>query len=548
MRFSFVSPLTLWRTLRHLRARQLKHQVLLRLLPQAGMRRRMKLRWRLSQPRVLREKNISRTFFDGRSGFSFNNEAREFSGWNDPGARKLWLYNLHYMTWLFDLPAGEREAWMLRWIRENSRGLRGNGWEPYPLSLRLFNWAKHYALTGGTPDGEVLASFEEQASWLLDHLEFHLDGNHLLENLFALALVGFFLDTADPGTLKARRKIQHLLEDALGEQFLPDGGHYELSPMYHAVLLERLLDLLNLWPASGDPYPGLQQKLRLIAHEALDWLDTMSVGGRFALFNDSAYDTAPEASLLLEYGTRLLDRAPASKTPLKALEASGYYRAEAGPWTLIFDAGRLGPDRQPGHAQGDMLSFCLWLRGFPLIVHPGNFEYVAGEMRDYCRSTASHNTLVIEGAEQAEWWGSHRIGWRGRPREASSDVDASANRVRLRGAHDAYTRLPGSPLHAREVEVSEDRIVVQDLLTADTGREARAYLHFHPECSLELQGEDRISVKTPAGIVRVESDQRLHIEDSWYSPEFGMKIRNKALYAKGMGRNFRVVLILESPV
>ena len=32
----------------------------------------------------------------------------------------------------------------------------------------------------------------------------------------------------------------------LPEQILADGGHFELSPMYHALVLEDLLDLVNI--------------------------------------------------------------------------------------------------------------------------------------------------------------------------------------------------------------------------------------------------------------------------------------------------------------
>jgi len=44
---------------------------------------------------------------------------------------------------------------------------------------------------------------------------------------------------------------QRLLARELREQILPDGGHFERSPMYHAILLKDVLDLLHL----ADVYP-----------------------------------------------------------------------------------------------------------------------------------------------------------------------------------------------------------------------------------------------------------------------------------------------------
>jgi uncharacterized heparinase superfamily protein len=470
-----------------------------------------------------------------------------FSGdWNPPDARKLWLYNLHYMAWIFDLEEhGDRESWIRRWIQDNPPGQGGNGWEPYPLSLRLFNWCKHYSLAGHEPDAQVMQSMGMQASRLLANLEFHLDGNHLLENLLALAFVGFFLDGRDPRAVRARQRIQGLLESALSDQFLADGGHYELSPMYHAILLERILDLLNHWPAPDDPFPGLEDRLRSLAWKGLDWLDTMTVGGRFALFNDSAYDTAPEAELLLEYGNLLLSRKADGRAPLRLLEASGYCRAEAGPATLLFDGGKLGPDHQMGHAQGDMLSFCLWLHDVPVLVHPGNFEYVAGPMRDYCRSTASHNTLVIEGCEQADWWASHRVGWRGRPLELTAEREPATGSIRIRGAHDGYSRLPGRPIHKRAMELAEASLVVRDSLTADPGRPMRLYFHFHPDCVLE-PGNGKIRIRCAGGSLEMESDHPMRLEDSWYCPEFGLKIENRAAVVEASGTKFRTAFTFTS--
>lgn len=486
---------------------------------------------------------MERAFFDGKDSFRFNSEARSFAGnWNDPAARKLWSYNLHYMAWIFDLEENaDRESWIKRWIRDNPIEAGGNGWEPYPLSLRLFAWCKHYSMSGSGPDAEVRASMGEQVARIYADLEFHLDGNHLLENLLALGFTGFFLDIRDPRALRARKRVQSLLEGALSDQFLEDGGHYELSPMYHAILLERILDLIAFWPVQEDPFPGLKDKLSVVALRGLDWLDAMSVGRRFALFNDSAYDTTPEASLLIEYGNRLLSRKPRAGGPLEILADSGYFRAEAGPATLIFDGGKLGPDHQMGHAQGDMLSFCLWLREVPVLVHPGNFEYLPGPMRDYCRSTASHNTLVIEGGEQAEWWASHRVGWRGRPRDVAAAVDSSSGAIRIQGAHDGFSRLPGRPIHKREIELTVDSLVIRDSLSAGEGRTSRIYFHFHPDCVLERQNGN-IRILTPGGNLVMGADHPMKIEEAWYCPEFGLKYRNKAVVVEGESREFRCEL------
>jgi uncharacterized heparinase superfamily protein len=156
--------------------------------------------------------------------------------WNNPSFEKLWLYNLHYFDDLNAQAAASRADWhnelIGRWIAENPPGT-GNGWEPYPVSLRIVNWVK-WALSGVTLDREWEHSLAVQTRWLAKRIEYHLLGNHLLANAKALVFAGLYFDGLEPRVwLEQGLRI---LEKELTEQILPDGGHFELSPMYHALV------------------------------------------------------------------------------------------------------------------------------------------------------------------------------------------------------------------------------------------------------------------------------------------------------------------------
>src|SRR5262249_43947013 len=96
--------------------------------------------------------------------------------WNDPAKPKRWLYNLHYFDDLAASPDAERcsrhRDLIARWIAEN-RPTTGNGWEPYPLSLRIVNWIK-WALAGNNLDPTGLDSLAAQVRWLARNIEWHL--------------------------------------------------------------------------------------------------------------------------------------------------------------------------------------------------------------------------------------------------------------------------------------------------------------------------------------------------------------------------------------
>ena len=59
-----------------------------------------------------------------------------------------------------------------------------------------------------------------------------------------LVFAGCFFD--GPEAKKWQQKGMKILALEVKEQILSDGGHFERSPMYHALVLEDMLDLENL--------------------------------------------------------------------------------------------------------------------------------------------------------------------------------------------------------------------------------------------------------------------------------------------------------------
>ena len=72
-------------------------------------------------------------------------------------------------------------------------------------------------------------------------MEYHILGNHLLENGYALLFGAYYF-----GDKKLYEKAYQIVSEELEEQILEDGAHFELSPMYHQILLNRLLDCIYL--------------------------------------------------------------------------------------------------------------------------------------------------------------------------------------------------------------------------------------------------------------------------------------------------------------
>jgi uncharacterized heparinase superfamily protein len=397
------------------------------------------------------------------------NQEREIKTWNDSEPEKLWLYHLHYL----EQPRPQTAAW---WMDENPPG-RGIGWEPYPLSRRISNWVAWLLDDSLEPEfrRRVETNLATQAEWLSQSLEWRLLGNHLLVNAKALVMAGVYFD--GPKANFWLRRGLFVLRRELAEQVLQDGGHFELSPMYHALVLEDVLDLVNLCQVYPRRLGAEEADWRQMAGKMLGWLEQLThPDGQIAYFNDSVQGLAAEPSALREYAVRLDVRE--FRIPLGA---SGYVRLQAGETIVLFDAGPVGPDYQPGHGHCDLLSLEISRRGNRVISNSGVSTYEPCPRRLAERGTAAHNTLRVDGAEQSEVWSSFRVARRARAMDRRTDGQHWAE-----AGHDGYRRLKGSVTHRRWVEVRDGHVTVNDRLEGTGFHRAEVFWHLSPGARAEI--------------------------------------------------------------
>lgn len=521
----FTKFCLLFHTLRYLRAQQVLARLWIRVprgIPEAANLplRESAMTWQRPAGRVRSMHSVEQ--------FTFLGETREVSGrhaWNDPVVAKLWLYNLHYFDDLNADGAEERvdmhRRLFDRWIAENPP-VAGNGWEPYPVSLRVVNWIK-WALRGNATDAAWQASLAQQVRWLRKRLEYHLLGNHLFANAKALVFAGLFFAGDEAGAWL--EKGLALLRAQLAEQFLADGGHFELSPMYHAILLEDVLDLLQL----ARLYPGVLDDrdlavLRAIAQHGMTWLETMThPDGQLALFNDSALNIALPGVSLRQYAQVLgLEWEPRQDS--QYLADSGYLRLANQDACLLLDVARVGPDYLPGHAHADTLSFELSLGGARLFVNTGTSLYGVGEKRLYQRSTAAHNTLVVDGQDSSEVWGGFRVARRAYPLELQFELGEGWASC----AHDGYRRLPGRVTHHRSWYLRERELEIVDVLTGSY-HSAVACFHLHPDVVVTSEGETLELTLAGVGVTFAVEGGILSVSEDTWCPGFGDELPSRQI-------------------
>jgi hypothetical protein len=198
---------------------------------------------------------------------------------------------------------------------------------------------------------------------------------------------------------------------------------------------------------------------------------------------------------------------------------------------IVADAGPLGYLAIAAHGHADALAFTLSVAGKPLLVDPGTFSYSVMPWRRYFRSTAAHNTVVVDGRNQSEFGGSFL--WLQHANAVVDSFYASGDDQTLVAHHDGYRRLPDPVSHRRTWRYAAGlaSLGITDELICSGTHSVGIHWHFAPECAVILdgkrvvarRGEVTVSLTCPAGLTPslVSGCERPPL--GWYSEGFDVK-------------------------
>ena len=390
-----------------------------------------------------------------------------------------------------------------------------DGLEPYPISLRGINWVK-YLSKENIQHYEINKSLYNQYLRLLDNLEYHILGNHLLENGLSL-LFGAYYFKNDIFYSNAKK----IIEEELEEQILLDGAHFELSPMYHQIILDRVLDCIfllknNVWKENFE----LLSLLKLKASEMTSWLSKVTFqNDTIPMVNDCAHGIAPNTSSLIKYASRLK-----ILYHNLGLSDSGYRKFSGDSYELFADVGEVGPSYQPGHAHADTFSFILHFNKKEIIVDPGISTYNVGARRDLERSTTFHNTVSIINLNSSNVWHGFRVANRAKVKI----LEDSLNEVVA--VHNGYKNI--NTIHKRRFSIKDFEIIIEDEI--NNNFQAQSYLHFHPNCKVEYNKITSQILINSSLTIKFTGSQKIKLADYEYSLGF-----NKLILAKKVIIDFK---------
>lgn len=442
--------------------------------------------------------NFSESYLPKTNTFTFLNISHDFFNqidWNYKGYGKLWTYNLNYFDFLNQKEISrEIGVCIINDFIDNDKVLI-DGKEPYPNSLRGINWVK-FLSKNNVKDSRINKKLYQYYYTLLKNLEYHLLGNHLLENAFSLLFGAYYFQDD-----KLYNKSKGLLFSELNEQVLNDGAHFELSPMYHQIILSRLLDCIQLIKLNNE-WKKDEFLLFLEAKASLmvSWLRNVTYSnGEIPMVNDATYDIAPQSNEIFSYAKEL--GITHQKIPLSD---SGYRKIKTKNYELFIDVGNVGPSYQPGHAHSDTFNFELIKEDCPVIVDTGISTYEKNAIRQYERSTSSHNTVKIGSKDQTQVWGGFRVA------ERAKIINLIEKPNLIEASHDGY--LSNGYKHTRSFLWRENYLIIRDKINKSTSNKAKAHFHLHSSVTKPLVNGNNVIIESLGVYIEFERASNVYLE------------------------------------
>jgi len=487
-------------TVMHLKPQQIYHQVVARVhQPQFQFLEAPDIK----TPPVLIAPIPKPICYNGYDEFNFINIIGPFKGWGNKDHGNLWAFNQNYMDWLNQggVTDEDAEKWVDKYITDMPDNVIGN--DPYVTALRCMNWFWLFATRPQLRNKRREDALYSQCKLLEKKLEYKLLANHLLEELFALFIASIYF--RDQHWYELSNKG---LRKELDEQILKDGAHYELSPMYQTILLDRLLDCYNF--CSNNPlFSGQKEFADFMASKAMLMLGHLMTitykDDSIPLLNDAARGIGPACTDLFDYAKRL-----SLKWDVIPLTRCGYRKLNNKRIEAVVDISQIRATYQPGHTHADFFTYELRIDGEPFIVDTGTSTYDKGRRRDYERSTKAHNTVTVEGKDSCEVWSGFRVGKRPRIHIVTDFKDE------VMAWHQGF----GKGLkHTRHFVINPSYFGVSDEVSKS--RESISYIHFAEGVEPHVS-DDLSAILTTKATISINGAQKIDILENTYSEEYNI--------------------------
>ena len=490
------------------------------------------------------------------------------------------VWELSRVQWLlpcgqaYALTGDERFAMAARtvleqWIDANPYAGSVNWCVTMEAALRIFTWGALFRLCGGSRSWESTSFRSKFACALYLHAIFveryfersDINGNHFTADAAALVAAGALFGTGPDAERWFESGLADL-EDEILKQVHPDGVDFEASTAYHRLVAELFLaasmaaecrgrqtsaayrarlagmgrftaaymrpdDTAPLWGDHDDArtLPTGPQSIR--DHRYLVGLIALHVGDE----DLAAHAGGPRAEACWWFGNDRAASLPTESALLgsQAFPAGGAYIIRSGQSHIFIDCGPLGLGGRGGHGHNDLLSFEAFLDGESVIEEGGCYVYTADfASRNLDRSTSSHNTPLVDGAEINRFLCAGYL-WNliADARYEVADFTFRSETARFEGRHTGYHRLDGKVTVSRAItyEAQPGTLSVRDKIEVRGTHAIDVPLHFAPGVIVTRLGENAIELRKNSARFQVRwigASWRVTLDKCRIAPSYGV--------------------------
>jgi hypothetical protein len=457
------------------------------------------------------------------------------------------------------------------WIATNPPGYGVNWFSSLEIAIRLIAWALTFQLCRGSrsfPAALMLKSLIEQTKFLNRHLTTWepVPNNHLIGEATALVVVGAVFPECRQAA-EWRQIGLRILNEQVIMQTHQDGVNKEQAMGYQRMVIECLMAVVVLSRrALIPPVPVIEDALQRM----LDYVaGTCAPDGTMPMWGDA--DSGHPLALgthfwdfrpLLALGAVLFGRGD-WKFVANRFSAESFWLLGLGgvqawgdldtrlpvetarqfvaggltvlrhDWTassdlVCFRCGAFGLGDEVTHAHCDLLSLQLWLAGRPLLVDSGTYTYY-GHWRQIMRQTSSHNTLMVDGHEQA--LPRTIFAWQTIPQAEMIAWECKCVTGSMWAAPDVC--------HQRTIQhLQPGQWLIHDQLVGTGAHTATWYFHLAPDLSTQRDDDHCWHIHAEAGpFARLITPGNIEcqLEPGWYSTSYGHKQQKTVLVGRWHG-------------
>jgi hypothetical protein len=459
--------------------------------------------------------------------------------------------------------AKEIERQFYSWQTSNPYPIGINWGSSLEVAFRSLSWIWVRNLLAGSSvlsssfDRDLVRGLALNGRYIERYLSTYFSPNtHLLGEALAL----FFIGTLHPEIPLARKWQQQGFNILLAEsqrQVRPDGVYFEQSLYYHVYGLDFFLHAKALAARSGIQIPDsfddtLQRMLHVVnvlcrngkaqsfgdddggrlfnprRNRAEHISDPLAIG--VCLFGQASLGTKPTEESIWLFGqeaiaasagnhkTEELSSCAFEDGGLYVIASGGSYRTQ-----MLVDAGPHGIGHG-GHGHADALSVRLSTNDRPWLIDPGTYVYISpGHDRNEFRGTAAHNTLRVDGCDQAV--PENAFSWNSLPQVTAELWEVGDNFTYFCGSHTGYRRLPDPVLHRRCIfHLHGEYWLIRDFVLGETEHDLEIYWHFDPDIELESRSGSLAARRENERLVLLGTDSwDASLEKAFVSAAYGEK-------------------------